>query len=210
MFEKLLSVPRSLIVCIILFGVRKGLRLPILFHYKTKINVQNSLLVVNIDAGRVLFGFGGSEGIVSQKRSYFLVKNAEIYFDGKANFSRGCSLRIDRGKANFGKDFFLNKNGLIYFNGDLDIGDNVIMGWNVQMISGEEHYIVKESISVAPSLTIKDNIWVASNVILLNGTKINSNSVVATGAVCNKEYLENSLIGGVPAVEKKHNIVWQK
>lgn len=210
MFEKILSVPRSLILCIILFGLREGIKLPILFHYTTKINIKNSNIVTNINFGRVLFGFGGSAGIISPKKSFFSIKNATVHFNGKANFSQGCSLRIDKGEAHFGKDFFLNKNGLIYFNGSLYIGDSVILGWNVQILSGEEHFIVKETSSLIPSMKIKNNIWIASNVILLNGTTINSNSVVATGAVCNKKYQKNSLIGGIPAVEKKYNITWKK
>ena len=46
---------------------------------------------------------------------------------------------------------------------------------------------------------IESDCWIASNVIILKGVTIGRGSIVAAGAVVNKDVLPYSIVGGVPA-----------
>jgi acetyltransferase-like isoleucine patch superfamily enzyme len=48
-------------------------------------------------------------------------------------------------------------------------------------------------------ICIGENCWIGAKVTFLDGVKIGDNCIVAAGAVVNKSFPNNSLIGGVPA-----------
>ena len=41
--------------------------------------------------------------------------------------------------------------------------------------------------------------WIGSNVTILDGVTVGENSVIAAGAVVNKSFPNNVIIGGIPA-----------
>ena len=51
---------------------------------------------------------------------------------------------------------------------------------------------------------IGDNCWIGAGAIILPGVSIGNGSVVAAGAVVNKDVPDNVMVAGVPAVVKKH------
>lgn len=53
--------------------------------------------------------------------------------------------------------------------------------------------------SIFASVVIEDDVWIGCGVRILSGVKISERSVVAAGAVVNKQFERRSLIGGVPA-----------
>ena len=52
---------------------------------------------------------------------------------------------------------------------------------------------------VARPVVIEDGVWIGARVTLLPGVTIGRGSVVAAGAVVNKDVPPNTLVGGVPA-----------
>ena len=46
---------------------------------------------------------------------------------------------------------------------------------------------------------VGERVWIGGNVTILPGVTIGNNVVVAAGAVINKDILDNTLVGGVPA-----------
>lgn len=53
------------------------------------------------------------------------------------------------------------------------------------------------------SIIIGNNCWIGAGAILLPGVSIGSGSIVAAGAVVNKDVPENVMVAGCPAVVKK-------
>jgi maltose O-acetyltransferase len=82
------------------------------------------------------------------------------------------------------------------------IGARVYMGYDVELLTvghaiggpaqrcGERVY--------AP-IEIGDGVWIASRVVILPGVRIGAGSVVAAGAVVNRDVPPNVMVGGVPA-----------
>ena len=110
--RKILSVSffKSLYLNLRCFGI-KGLKFPILVSVKCKVKIKGQIILKKFETATVTFGFGGSDGVVENRYSYFSVaKNARIVFEGKAGFSSGTSVRVDDGELLVGKNFSTNKN----------------------------------------------------------------------------------------------------
>ena len=88
--------------------------------------------------------------------------------------------------------------------GGLEIGDECIVG---QYLSCHPENHIYEDINVSirhqgvtrKGIKIGNNCWIGSKVTILDGVEIGNGSIIAAGAVVNKSFPANSIIGGVPA-----------
>jgi len=88
--------------------------------------------------------------------------------------------------------------------GGVDIGKNVIMGQRVSFHSenhvfGDVSVPIKDQGVTSQGIIISDDCWIGAGVIFLDGVTLGCGCVVAAGAVVNKSFPDNSVIGGVPA-----------
>ncbi len=60
----------------------------------------------------------------------------------------------------------------------------------------------EQGITTKP-IVIEDDVWIGANAVILPGVKIGRHSVVAAGAVVNKDVPSGTLVAGVPATVKK-------
>ena len=93
---------------------------------------------------------------------------------------------------------------------DIHIGDNVMFGPNVTMITGDHRIDVVGKYMIdlrdedklpendQPIILEGDN-WIGANVTILKGVTIGEGSVVAAGAVVNKDIPPYAIAAGVPA-----------
>ena len=128
--------------------------------------------------------------------------------------SQGCVICVNNAKLILGNKFRCNYSTTIdCSDADIEIGNDVVLGWNVTIKNNDGHYVVengKDSI-ISKKIVIKDHVWVCAYSTLLKGTLIQKNSVVAYGAlVTNTIDRENVLYGGVPAKMIKENISWRE
>lgn len=108
--------------------------------------------------------------------------------------------------TNFGKHIKLGKN--VFINhactfldmGGITIEDDVQIGPKVNLIT-ENHPVdpAKRKYLDLKSIRIKRNAWIGAAATILPGVTIGENSIVAAGAVVNKNVPDNTIVGGVPA-----------
>jgi len=100
-----------------------------------------------------------------------------------------------------GRNVFINQNCTFYDLGGLDIGDDVMIGPNVSIItSGHPVAPSRRHAGVtARPIAIGRNVWIAAGATIIGGVTVGENSVVAAGAVVTKDVPPNSLVGGNPA-----------
>lgn len=132
--------------------------------------------------------------------------------------------------AKIGKNVRICSSAKITGNGTLSIGENTWIGHEALIISSSS-IIIGKNIDIAPrvyigtgthiidltssniagkglskDILIKDGSWIAANSTILPGIEVGHKSIVAAGAVVNKNVSDYSLVGGVPAqILKKLN-----
>jgi acetyltransferase-like isoleucine patch superfamily enzyme len=88
--------------------------------------------------------------------------------------------------------------------GGITIGNDVIMGPNVQIFSENHNFsdlnlkIKEQGVTKSP-VVIGNNCWIGGGATILAGVILDDGCVVAAGSVVNKSFGTNSIIAGIPA-----------
>lgn len=91
-----------------------------------------------------------------------------------------------------------------YLQGDIQIGDDVMMAPQVMLIA-ENHNFSNLNIpmnrqgSTKKGIIIEDNVWIGARAIILDGVRIGEGSIIGAGAVVTKSTDKNTIVGGSPA-----------
>ena len=212
------SMPKTIFINFKLFPINIAIKLPILIGYDVKIKeIYKGSIIIKQPISRFMIKINmneGSEGVncYSLKHGYLKIsKKAKIIFKGTANFSFGTSMRIEDGLLTFGSNFNANKNCFFACNKKITIGDNVLLGWKVNIRDCDGHKIFKnnEIMNFDKEVMIGNNVWIAANVDILKGSEIPNNCVIGYNSCISKKFKEDScIIGGYPAMILQNNITW--
>lgn len=106
----------------------------------------------------------------------------------------GLNIRI-------GRKVFINQCCTIYDMGGVSIGDLVMIGPNVNIITASHPLepSMRRAYVEAKPIVIEKNVWIATAATILGGVTVGENSVVGAGAVVTKDVPPNSFVAGVPA-----------
>ena len=89
--------------------------------------------------------------------------------------------------------------------GEIKIGDGVIFGHNVMLLTGKHKYTdgnkdsLKHNVVQNRNITIGEGVWIASGAIILGNVNIGRHSVVMAGSIVSKDIPSYSVVAGVPA-----------
>ena len=214
------SIPKSLVFNIKLFGIKKGIKIPILIKYNTIIKNcrRGSIELCNNKFASIKIGINhGTFGISEEKKvSLIYIDNqSKIIFKGRADFKEGISILATYGGIiNFGDNFSSNRNCFISSDKTILFGDEVVLGWNVHIRTSDGHEIYMKNnhdtiINPSKSVQIGNHVWIGANATVLKGVKIGDNNVVGFNSCVTKSYVcENCIIAGYPAKIIKENIDW--
>lgn len=102
-------------------------------------------------------------------------------------------------RISFGSDVLISHGSFLQGAGGIRIGDMVMMGPQVMLVTTGHDKISGESQS-AP-IEIGDGAWIGARAIVLPGVSVGAGSVVAAGALVSKDVAPFTVVGGVPAKE---------
>ena len=100
-----------------------------------------------------------------------------------------------------GRNVFVNQNCTFYDLGGLDIGDDVMIGPNVSIIT-TGHPLEpsqRRGATIGRPIVIEKGVWIAAGATIIGGVTVGENSVVAAGSVVTRDVPRNTLVGGNPA-----------
>jgi acetyltransferase-like isoleucine patch superfamily enzyme len=106
----------------------------------------------------------------------------------------GLSIRV-------GRNVFVNQGCTLNDIGGIEIGDDVLLGPRVSLISSGHPVDPAErrtQITAAP-IVIERNVWLCAGATVLQGVTVGEDSVVAAGAVVTRDVPPGVLVAGVPA-----------
>ncbi|MTB50035.1 DapH/DapD/GlmU-related protein [Lewinella sp. W8] len=101
-----------------------------------------------------------------------------------------------------GKRVFINHACSFLDLGGITIEDDVMIGPRVNITTENHGVEVATRKSMIPgAVVIKKNAWIGAGATILPGVTVGENSVVAAGAVVNRDVPPNTVVAGVPARE---------
>lgn len=162
---------------------------------------------------QIWFGVGVA-GLSEKPTCIEVQKNGRLEFNGNAHIARGCVLRVDsRATLKIGHKVGINCNCFIRCGNSINLGDEVLMGWNNEISDTDGHDVWLNDIQQVKykPVSIGNHVWITSHSKIGKGVEIAHDCIVAKGAVVVKSHFTpNSLIGGVPAKMIHDNIKWEK
>lgn len=100
-----------------------------------------------------------------------------------------------------GKRVFINQNCTFYSLAPITIGDDVMIGPNVSLLTSEHPVAPSQRRSglLGKPITIEKGAWIAGGVTIIGGVTVGENAVVAAGSVVTRDVPANTLAAGNPA-----------
>ena len=110
-----------------------------------------------------------------------------------------------------GKNVFINAGCQFQDQGGITIGDDTLIGHNVVLATLNHGFEPARRKDLLPApIVIGRKVWIGSNATVLPGVTIGDRSIVAAGAVVNRDVPPDVIVGGVPAKVIKHLEISEK
>ena len=106
----------------------------------------------------------------------------------------GCHIEV-------GDNFYANFNCVFLDCNYIKIGDNVMLGPNVQIYTAHHPVIAAERIKgpeLASAVMIRDNVWIGGGAIVCPGVTIGENTTIGAGSVVTRSVPSNVVAVGNP------------
>lgn len=162
---------------------------------------NNTILIQDFASmNNVRFCIKGSNNKILIANEVEFHRSGEILIEGES-----CEARIGE-KTTFEKI-------LVYVterSSKVSIGNNCIFSHSIDITTGDSHHIFDAEdfrhINYSKNVSISDNVWVAPHVSIQKGASISANSLVASGTVVTKKFMqEDVFLAGNPAKITKKN-----
>lgn len=131
-------------------------------------------------------------------------KDGEIRFGNDAFIAHRSTLTAQGGKILIGEHVHISRNSYINGIGDVEIGEDSILGPNVVLISGN-HSFDNSNLPIRlqgeqrAKIRIENDVWLSANVCVMPGITIGKGAVIGAGAVVTKDVPPYTIAVGIPA-----------
>lgn len=209
-----LGMPKTLFFNLKYFGI-KGLCFPVILSNKVKLKkIKGSVLLPNkLRFGMIKIGFPAAEMFDNNRLSTIWINDGMIRFEGTAGIHNGTCIR-NYGELIIGNQFHTSSTAMIICYKKIRFQDNVLLGWDVEVIDGDAHKIfaigTDTRLNTDKEICIGSNVWVGSHSTILKGVSIPDDCVIAAGSMLLKSITcSNSIVGGYPTRILKNDIEWK-
>jgi acetyltransferase-like isoleucine patch superfamily enzyme len=217
------AIPKTLYFNFKYLPFKQAIRFPFVISHRVWLMAAKGKVHINshnLSPAMIKIGFG-EVSIFDQirERSVWRVLG-EVTFSGGAALGHGTKISVDNeGKLNFGKDVIITAESSIICNKEVNIGDEVMISWETQIMDTDLHSIIDEENNIINNdekIDIGSKVWIGSRCLILKGAKLEEGSIIAAGTTISKAFEKKverksyCLIGGAPPRIIKENLKWIK
>ena len=108
--------------------------------------------------------------------------------------------------VHFGNNVYVNFNGVFVDDGEIFIGDNVLIGPNVTLVTAThpiDPELRKKTYQYNKDIHIEENVWLGANVVVLPGVTIGKNTVIGAGSIVTRDIPSDVVAYGCPCKVKR-------
>tara|TARA_R110002096_G_scaffold373060_1_gene566586 strand:- start:1393 stop:1962 length:570 start_codon:yes stop_codon:yes gene_type:complete len=151
---------------------------------------------------RLFIVFRNVSGNIGLLIRYIILKNLVLKFGSNVSIHEGVYLK-GLENMSFGNNVSVHSMCYIDGSGGLKIGNDVSIAHASTIMTTSHTYQdtdvpIKYNSATQDPVEIKDDVWIGCGCRILSGVTINTRSVIAAGAVINKNVEANTIVGGVP------------
>lgn len=218
LIEGFLSIPKIVYFNFSVLPIKQAIKFPVIISHRIQLRGINSKTIkINGKKGfaSIRIGFGASRfSVECSRKGLISVENGLIEIGERTGLSEGVILDAKNAKICLGKHFRCNYASIIAAeNDDIIFGNEVVLGWRVNIRNTDGHHIVENGTPKKNHKTIivGNHVWICSHSHILKGAKIGNDSVVGYGSLVTKSFTNpNVLLAGWPAKIIKQSINWEE
>lgn len=147
-----------------------------------------------------------------------LLDNAQLILNTNTVILTGSYISASNGSViHVGDNTYISQEVIINSRNAINIGKNVMIGYQVMMMDYDAHIIVrdihednKDLSNKSCPINIGDNVWIGARVTILKGVTIGSGSIIGANSCVVSDIPENSLAVGNPAKIVRKNTTWKR
>lgn len=132
-------------------------------------------------------------------------QDVNLLIEENISFRKYCTLYLDKnGTLTIRKNVFFNNYCSISCLGEIEIGENTLIGESVKMYDHNHKYEYNEKDLLVPrddfnigKIKIGKNCWIGSNVVILNNVEIGDNVIIGANCLIYKSIPSNSLVKNI-------------
>lgn len=210
----LAGLPKSIYVNFRLLPFNQAIFLPIIVSRHTLLSsLSGKVSLDKLKTGIIRIGFGNVVLLDYTHQRTILHITGNVHFCGKCKIGMGSRILV-QGDLHIGENVLLSGNGKIICNKKIEIGNNTSIAWESLLMDTDEHQIYDQSSTIInpdKPITIGDNVWIAARSLVLKGSHIPHGCIIGANSLITKKFeTQQAIIAGNPAKVIKHNITWKR
>lgn len=200
----LLSVPKSLVFNFSHFKITEAIKMPVLLHYKTNVNIKGQIMFVcPVKFGLVHYGFHEVEACDSTQENVLKVFG-KLILKGEAHLGKGTKIIVyPNGELELGDNFAISASSVICCYKHIVFGKDIQFSWDCLVMDSDTHLIFDDlgnQINQDKEIVFGNKVWIGNGCMILKGTKIPDTCVIgAKSVVSGAKYSSHTIIAGNPA-----------
>lgn len=135
----------------------------------------------------------------------FIARGGPVTIGENSLIRAGSMILPSGGFIDIGERTSLNQYVVINGYGGVQIGNDVMIAAFCSLFTSNHKFsridvpMRQQGLLTKGGIVIEDDVWVGTHCAILDGVRIGQGSIVAAGAVVNKDVPPFSIVGGVPA-----------
>ena len=139
--------------------------------------------------------------------------NNHIVIEAGAKFDGPCFVTLEGNSVlSIGCNSGIRGVSFVLKDANISVGRNCMFSYGIIVRNNDAHKVLDINGSItnaAQDMKIGDHVWLCENCAILKGVTVESDSIIAYGAVVTRNCPPNSIMAGNPARVVKDNISWK-